>query len=185
MQPHEPRETVKRCAVPRTGELCHVLTDFLLICWQLQADWSSCSGSPIPQTLLHALLRTCGSTRISFCTTSHEVRPLFFCSSGLGKKPNPVRSQFCTSQMHHVLHGHPPGSFLAPSGRVCMLSATSKRSLTAQSVCFGSRNHIDERTQALLLRNFRLGGAQESECTKWLTAVARDLLQPIPFGKSF
>ena len=34
--------------------------------------------------------------------------------------------------------------------------------------------------QALLLRNFRVGGAQESECTKWLTAVARDLLRPIP-----
>ena len=42
-----------------------------------------------------------------------------------------------------------------------------------------------EEAQALLLRNFRVGGAQESECTKWLTAVARDLLRPIPFREVF
>ena len=30
-----------------------------------------------------------------------------------------------------------------------------------------------------------MGGAQESECTKWLTAVARDLLRPIPFREVF
>lgn len=39
--------------------------------------------------------------------------------------------------------------------------------------------------QALLLRNFRVGGAQESDCAEWLTAVARDLLQPIPFREVF
>ena len=42
-----------------------------------------------------------------------------------------------------------------------------------------------EEAQALLLRNFRVRGAQESECTKWLTAVARDLLRPIPFREVF
>ena len=42
-----------------------------------------------------------------------------------------------------------------------------------------------EEAQALLLRNFRVGGAQESECAKWLTAVARDLLRPIPFREVF
>ena len=42
-----------------------------------------------------------------------------------------------------------------------------------------------EEAQALLLRNFRVGG-QESECTKWLTAITRDLLRrPIPFREVF
>ena len=39
--------------------------------------------------------------------------------------------------------------------------------------------------QALLLRNFRVGGAQQSDCAEWLTAVTRDLLQPIPFREVF
>ena len=39
--------------------------------------------------------------------------------------------------------------------------------------------------QALLLRNFRVGGAQESDCSEWLTEVTRDLLQPIPFREVF
>ena len=39
--------------------------------------------------------------------------------------------------------------------------------------------------QALLLRNFRIGGAQESDSAEWLTEVTRDLLQPIPFREVF
>ena len=39
--------------------------------------------------------------------------------------------------------------------------------------------------QALLLRNFRVGGAQQSDCADWLTAVTRDLLAPIPFREVF
>ena len=39
--------------------------------------------------------------------------------------------------------------------------------------------------QALLLRNFRVGGARQSDCADWLTAVTRDLLQPIPFREVF
>ena len=39
--------------------------------------------------------------------------------------------------------------------------------------------------QALLLRTFRVGGAQQSDCAEWLTAVTRDLLQPIPFREFF
>ena len=39
--------------------------------------------------------------------------------------------------------------------------------------------------QALLLRNFRVGGAQQSDCANWLTAVTRDLLAPIPFREVF
>ena len=39
--------------------------------------------------------------------------------------------------------------------------------------------------QAFLLRNFRVGGAQQSDCADWLTAVTRDLLRPIPFREVF
>ena len=42
-----------------------------------------------------------------------------------------------------------------------------------------------EEAQALLLRNFRVGGAQQSDCADWLTAVTRDLLAPIPFREVF
>ena len=42
-----------------------------------------------------------------------------------------------------------------------------------------------EEAQALLLRNFRVGGARQSDCADWLTAVARDLLHPIPFREVF
>ena len=38
--------------------------------------------------------------------------------------------------------------------------------------------------QALLLRNFRVGGSQPSECAKWLTIVTRALFEPIPFRGS-
>ena len=42
-----------------------------------------------------------------------------------------------------------------------------------------------EEAQALLLRNFRVGGARQSNCADWLTAVTRDLLRPIPFREVF
>ena len=39
--------------------------------------------------------------------------------------------------------------------------------------------------QALLLRNFRVGGAQQCDCADWLTAVTRDLLASIPLREVF
>ena len=39
--------------------------------------------------------------------------------------------------------------------------------------------------QALLLRNFRVGGSQPGECALWLTEVTRALFQPIPFREVF
>ena len=38
-----------------------------------------------------------------------------------------------------------------------------------------------EEAQALLLRNFRVGGGQKDACAQWLTDVTRALLAPIPF----
>ena len=42
-----------------------------------------------------------------------------------------------------------------------------------------------EEAQALLLKNFRVGKEQPSECAQWLTKMARDLLAPIPFREVF
>ena len=42
-----------------------------------------------------------------------------------------------------------------------------------------------EEAQALLLRNFRVGKDNNSECAKWLTEMARDTLAPIPFREAF
>ena len=42
-----------------------------------------------------------------------------------------------------------------------------------------------EEAQALLLRNFRVGGNQPSACAKWLTTVTRALFEPIPFREVF
>ena len=42
-----------------------------------------------------------------------------------------------------------------------------------------------EEAQALLLKNFRVGKDQQSECAQWLTDMARDLLAPIPFREVF
>ena len=38
-----------------------------------------------------------------------------------------------------------------------------------------------EEAQSLLLRNFRVGKDNQSECAQWLTDMAKDLLAPIPF----
>ena len=43
---------------------------------------------------------------------------------------------------------------------------------------------MDE-AQALLLRNFRVGKDNASECASWLTEMARDMLAPIPFREVF
>ena len=42
-----------------------------------------------------------------------------------------------------------------------------------------------EEAQALLFRNFRVGGARQSDCADWLTAVTRDLLRPSPSVRFF
>ena len=42
-----------------------------------------------------------------------------------------------------------------------------------------------EEAQALLLRNFRVGGSQQDACARWLTEVTRALLAPIPFREVF
>ena len=42
-----------------------------------------------------------------------------------------------------------------------------------------------EEAQALLLRNFRVGKDNDSECANWLTAMARDMLAPVPFREVF
>ena len=42
-----------------------------------------------------------------------------------------------------------------------------------------------EAPQALLLRNFRVGGNQQDACASWLTEVTRALLAPIPFREVF
>ena len=42
-----------------------------------------------------------------------------------------------------------------------------------------------EEAQALLLRNFRVGKDDDSECANWLTDMARDMLAPIPFREVF
>ena len=42
-----------------------------------------------------------------------------------------------------------------------------------------------EEAQALLLRNFRVGGNQQNTCAQWLTDVTRALLAPIPFREVF
>ena len=42
-----------------------------------------------------------------------------------------------------------------------------------------------EEAQALLLRNFRVGKDNNSECAKWLTEMAKDMLAPIPFREVF
>ena len=39
--------------------------------------------------------------------------------------------------------------------------------------------------QALLLRNFRVGGSQPNACAQWLTEVTRALFKPIPFREVF
>ena len=39
--------------------------------------------------------------------------------------------------------------------------------------------------QALLLRNFRVGGNRPSACAQWLTEVTRALFEPIPFREVF
>ena len=39
--------------------------------------------------------------------------------------------------------------------------------------------------QALLLRNFRVGGSRPSACAEWLTEVTRALFAPIPFREVF
>ena len=42
-----------------------------------------------------------------------------------------------------------------------------------------------EEPQALLLRNFRVGSDENSDCARWLTEMARDTLAPIPFREVF
>ena len=42
-----------------------------------------------------------------------------------------------------------------------------------------------EEAQALLLRNFRVGGGKEDACATWLTEMTRALLAPIPFREVF
>ena len=42
-----------------------------------------------------------------------------------------------------------------------------------------------EEAQALLLRNFRVGGGQKDACAQWLTDMTRALLAPIPFREVF
>ena len=42
-----------------------------------------------------------------------------------------------------------------------------------------------EEAQALLLRNFRVGKDESSECANWLAEMARDMLAPIPFREVF
>ena len=39
--------------------------------------------------------------------------------------------------------------------------------------------------QAILLRNFRVGGSKPDACAKWLTEVTRALFKPIPFREVF
>ena len=39
--------------------------------------------------------------------------------------------------------------------------------------------------QALLLRNFRVGGSKPDACAQWLTEVTRALFKPIPFREVF
>ena len=39
--------------------------------------------------------------------------------------------------------------------------------------------------QALLLRNFRVGGSEPDACAQWLTEVTRALSKPIPFQEVF
>ena len=42
-----------------------------------------------------------------------------------------------------------------------------------------------EEAQALLLRNFWVGGSRPSACAQWLTEVTRALFAPIPFRAVF
>ena len=42
-----------------------------------------------------------------------------------------------------------------------------------------------EEAQALLLRNFRVGGGNKDACAQWLTDMTRALLAPIPFREVF
>ena len=42
-----------------------------------------------------------------------------------------------------------------------------------------------EEAQSLLLRNFRVGKDNQSECALWLTEMAKNLLAPIPFREVF
>ena len=39
--------------------------------------------------------------------------------------------------------------------------------------------------QAILLRNFRVGGSKPDACAQWLTEITRALFQPIPFREVF